>query len=96
MAQAAHAAPSRPVEIVAPQDGPQAAYVACPIFDVCYGGARGGGKTWGSLLDWIAHEAEYGGRARGLFVRRHLVDLEDTIVVAREILRRIASPVLVY
>ena len=33
----------------APQPGPQTAYVNCPVFEVFYGGARGGGKTSGSL-----------------------------------------------
>ncbi|WP_135210373.1 terminase large subunit domain-containing protein [Vitreimonas flagellata] len=73
----------RPVEIIAPQAGPQAAYVLCPHFDVCYGGARGGGKTFGSLLDWLEHEGRYGAKARGLFIRRHQVDLEDTIEEAK-------------
>lgn len=77
--------PSVPLEIIAPQPGPQAAYVACPVFDACYGGARGGGKTFGSQLDWIAHEKRYGRAARGLFIRRTLVDLEDTIETAKEL-----------
>ncbi len=72
-------------EIIAPQPGPQALYVTCPIFDVCYGGARGGGKTFGSLLDWIDHEGRYGKRARGLFVRRTMTDLVDVIETAREL-----------
>lgn len=69
----------------APQAGPQAAYVNCPVFEVCYGGARGGGKTSGSLGDWLLHEHEYGKHARGLFIRRNLTDLEDTIEEARNL-----------
>lgn len=74
---------TRPVIDIAPQAGPQEAYVNCPVFDVCYGGARGGGKTFGSLLDWILHERRYGNKARGLFIRRTLVDLIDVIEEAR-------------
>ena len=28
-----------------PQPGPQTALLACPVFEVFFGGARGGGKT---------------------------------------------------
>ena len=30
-----------------PQKGPQTALLACPVFEVFFGGARGGGKTDG-------------------------------------------------
>lgn len=69
----------------APQAGPQTAYVNCPVFEVCYGGARGGGKTSGSLGEWLIHEYEYKQHARGLFIRRNLTDLEDTIEEARNL-----------
>ena len=32
-----------------PQPGPQTALLACPVFEVFFGGARGGGKTDGML-----------------------------------------------
>lgn len=45
------AAPSlRPVWV--PNPGPQTLLVSCPIWDVLYGGARGGGKTDGLLGDF--------------------------------------------
>lgn len=45
------AAPSlRPVWV--PNPGPQALLVTCPVWDVLYGGARGGGKTDGLLGDF--------------------------------------------
>ncbi len=69
----------------APQPGPQTAYVNCPVFEVCYGGARGGGKTAGSLGEWLLHDHDYGEHARGLFIRRNLTDLEDTIEEARRL-----------
>lgn len=67
----------------APQPGPQAAFIACPIFEVVYGGARGGGKTDATLGDWIFHQARYKEHAKGLFVRRKQVDLASTIERAR-------------
>ena len=33
-----------------PQPGPQTALLACPVFEVFFGGARGGGKTASRLL----------------------------------------------
>lgn len=46
------AAPSlRPVWV--PNPGPQTLLVTCPLWDVLYGGARGGGKTDGLLGDFI-------------------------------------------
>lgn len=42
--------------IIRPQEGPQEAFLATPA-DVCiYGGAAGGGKTFGLLLDPIRHK----------------------------------------
>jgi hypothetical protein len=59
--------------------------VRCPVFEACYGGARGGGKTDGSLGDFLIHQSRYGQHARALFVRRKLVDLEDAIERAKDI-----------
>ena len=72
-----------PALIWAPQSGPQAAFVTCPVFDVCYGGARGGGKTDACLGDFVLHQARYGRAAKGLFVRRKQVDLASTLERAR-------------
>ena len=62
-----------------PQPGPQTLFVACPVFEVIYGGARGGGKTDASLGDFALHAERYGAAAKGLFVRRTRVALEPTI-----------------
>jgi hypothetical protein len=68
-----------------PQYGPQTAFVECPIFEVVYGGARGGGKTDAALGDFARHAAHFGSGARGLFVRRTRVALEPTIERAKQI-----------
>lgn len=62
-----------------PQPGPQTDLVTCPIFEVFYGGARGGGKTEASIGDWFSHSGRYGEHAAGLFVRRKLTQLTDII-----------------
>ena len=69
----------------APQPGPQQLFVASPVFEVVYGGARGGGKTDASLGDFARHALAYGADAKGLFVRRTRVALEPTIARARQI-----------
>ena len=68
-----------------PQKGPQAAFVASDVFEVVYGGARGGGKTDAALGDFARHARKYGVGARGLLVRRTRVALEPTIERARQI-----------
>jgi hypothetical protein len=43
-----------------PQPGPQTALLACPVFEVFFGGARGGGKTDGMLGEWASHADLHG------------------------------------
>lgn len=59
------------------QPGPQHRLIACPVEDVFYGGARGGGKTYGLLGDWIMHAHSYSENARGIFFRRSFPELEE-------------------
>lgn len=68
-----------PLIIWQPQPGPQTDLVTCPVFEVFYGGARGGGKTEGSIGDWFSHANQYGELAQGLFIRRKLTQLADVI-----------------
>lgn len=68
-----------------PRSQPQAALIACPIFEVFFGGARGSLKTDGSLGDWISHEDLYGENAIGLMVRRKRSQLVETYERAKAI-----------
>jgi hypothetical protein len=75
-----------PAEVIwRPQPGPQTALVACPVFEVFYGGARGGGKTDGMLGEFIGHGAKYGDRAVGLMVRRERTQLIETIERSKQL-----------
>lgn len=76
---------SRPPIVWAPQPGPQHAFITCPVFEVVYGGARGGGKTDAALGEWAIHAERYAKHAKGLFVRRTRVALEPTIERAKAI-----------
>lgn len=77
------------VEVAAPalgpQLGPQWALVACPVEDALFGGARGGGKTHGILLDWLSHQDEHGKHARGLLARRSQPELDEVQAQASEL-----------
>ena len=68
-----------------PDPGPQTAFISCPIFEVAYGGARGGGKTDGVMGEWGRHSFDHGKYASGLMVRRTLEELSDTIKRSHEI-----------
>ncbi len=62
---------------IAPQTGPQADFLACPADEVFYGGARGGGKSHGVLLDFAKHAMEFGENVNGILFRRSYPELED-------------------
>jgi hypothetical protein len=74
-----------PVVIWEPQAGPQWALLRCPVFEVFFGGARGGGKTDGMLGDFASHAALYGKDAIGLMVRRERTQLIETIERSRQL-----------
>lgn len=69
----------------APQPGPQAALITCPVFEICYGGARGGGKTDGMLGKNAVKAQRYGASQKGVFFRRELPQLEAAIERSKEI-----------
>lgn len=72
----------------APQPGPQTLLVRCPVEDVLYGGARGGGKTDGLLGDWLLYQNRYGGESRGIIFRRTYPELEEVEQRAVSLFRR--------
>lgn len=71
------------VTVWQPQSGPQTALISCPVYEVFFGGARGGGKTDGVLGDFIEHADTYGEHAIGLMIRRTLTELGETIERSR-------------
>lgn len=62
-----------------PNPGPQSWLISCPVFEVLFGGARGGGKSDGVLGEWAAHADEYAENAIGLCVRRERTQLVELI-----------------
>mgnify|MGYP001608433873 CR=1 FL=1 len=63
----------------------QLAFIRCPVFEIFFGGARGGGKTDASIGDFAVHGQQYGEHAIGLMVRRTLEQLKETIERSRQI-----------
>lgn len=74
-----------------PQEGPQLALLSCPVFEIFYGGARGGGKTESSIGDWLQHSSLYGEHAIGIFVRRKLTQLSEVIARTRQIFPKLGA-----
>jgi hypothetical protein len=74
-----------------PQGGPQTALLSCPIFEVFFGGARGGGKTDGMLGEWISHQDQYGEHCNGIMFRRERTQLVDTIERSRQLFRPLGA-----
>lgn len=62
-----------------PNPGPQTWLLTCPVFEVLFGGARGGGKSDGVLGEWASHADQYGANAIGLCVRRERTQLVELI-----------------
>jgi hypothetical protein len=77
--------------IWSPLPGPQTALVCCPVFEVFFGGARGGGKTDGALGDFLQHAQQYGENAAGLMVRRTLKQLRRTIARSKKLYRPLGA-----
>jgi len=71
--------------IWSPQEGPQVALVNCPIKEIMFGGARGGGKSDGMLGKNAIKAEMYGEHQHGLFIRRNLKQLEDAVARAHQI-----------
>jgi hypothetical protein len=74
-----------------PQEGPQTLLIQCPVFEVFYGGARGGGKTEGSIGDWLEHSSRYGENAIGIFFRRKLVQLAEVIARTKQLFPKLGA-----
>lgn len=79
------------VVIWEPQAGPQTALLQCPVFEVFYGGARGGGKTDGMIGDWLQHSALYGENAIGIFVRRNRTQLSEVIARTKQLFNKLGA-----
>lgn len=74
--------------IWAPNPGPQTLAITCPVYELFYGGARGGGKTDFLLGDYAEGVSKYGAAWRGILFRKTYPELEDVIRRSQEIYYR--------
>lgn len=78
-------------EVWSPNPGPQTWLIACPVFEILFGGARGGGKSDGVLGEWANHAQEYGEFAIGLCVRRLRTQLVELIERSKFLYTRLGA-----
>lgn len=71
--------------------GPQTMLIECPVEEVFYGGARGGGKTEGSIGDWLEHSNTYGEHAIGVFFRRTFKQLDEVIARTKQLFDKLGA-----
>lgn len=82
----------RPAEVLwRPQAGPQAALVSCPVQEIMYGGARGGGKTDGVLGRIGLRAGTYGRHYNAVVFRREMPQADDMLERARELFENVAG-----
>jgi hypothetical protein len=67
------------------------ALLQCPVFEIFYGGARGGGKTDGMIGDWLQHSSLYGEHAIGIFVRRNRTQLSEVIARTKQLFNKLGA-----
>ena len=69
--------------IFEPNDGPQTEFLAAPETDVLFGGAAGGGKSYGMIIDCLryAHIKDH----RALILRKSLKELRELIDKTRDL-----------
>lgn len=68
-----------------PNPGPQKGFIDCKVFEILYGGARGGGKTDGCLAKLAFKAHIYNSASRAIWFRKTLPQLEDAIRRSKEI-----------
>lgn len=79
------------VKVWSAQPGPQTWLLSCPIEEILFGGARGGGKSDGVLGEWANHAQEYGVNAIGLCVRRERTQLVELIERSKFLYTRLGA-----
>lgn len=74
-----------------PQPGPQAALIKCPAREVLFGGARGGGKTDGSIGKTAIRQKLLGGIFNKVIFRQEMPQADDMIERAQEVFRPLGA-----
>lgn len=75
----------------APQPGPQHALIECPLPEIFFGGARGGGKTDAVLGKYGIKAEQYGEAFNAIFFRKELPMLDDAIERSQQIYGKLGA-----
>ncbi len=68
-----------------PHEGPQTLALSIEVYEMLYGGARGGGKTEAGIMWLISDDYYKNGLFRGLVIRKNFTDLSDWVDRAERI-----------
>ena len=68
-----------------PQPGPQKALIDCPVAEIFFGGARGGGKTDGIIGKLALRAREHGRHENQIIFRREMPAADDIISRGEEV-----------
>jgi hypothetical protein len=71
--------------IWSPQPGPQYALIDCPLTEIFFGGARGGGKTDGILGKWALREQRLGSNFNAVGLRPTSISWDDAVERSKSI-----------
>lgn len=74
-----------------PQPGPQAALIKCPAREVLFGGARGGGKTDGSIGKSAIRQKLLGPVFNKVIFRQEMPQADDMIERAQDVFRPLGA-----
>lgn len=84
--------PLAPEDVVwRPQTGPQKSLIDCPVYEIFYGGARGGGKTDGVLGKYLLKSHRYRAGFNGVVFRKELPMLDDVIARSHQIYKPVGA-----
>ncbi len=74
-----------------PQPGPQKALIDCPLPEIFYGGARGGGKTEGVLGKYAIKSGMYGKNFNAVIFRREVPQADDLVERGNDIYLKLGA-----
>ena len=81
---------SAPTIIWQPQEGSQELFLSCPIFECCYEGTRGPGKTDALLMDYAQFVGRgFGPAWNGILFREEYKELGDVVKKSKKWFRQI-------
>ena len=69
----------------------QAVALACPAYELFFGGARGGGKSDFLIMDFLKNVNEFGAAHRGVLFRRSMPELEEIIIRTMDLYPRLGG-----